>query len=55
MSIGELIGPITAGFLTKYLGFEKGCVVTAFGLLACALLYIPVVLAKLQVFVVRNS
>jgi hypothetical protein len=49
MSIGELLGPIAAGFLTKYLGFEKGCLISAIAILCCGLMYIPVALAKLTV------
>jgi hypothetical protein len=42
MCLGELLGPITAGFLTKKWGFARGCSLTAMGILLIGLLYIPV-------------
>lgn len=51
MSIGELVGPIVAGFLTKYFGFEWGCVITAGIIMLFVIFYIPVLLMKVKVVV----
>lgn len=46
MSLGELLGPVTAGILTKNFEFPRGCSLTGLGIFLFALFYIPVVLKR---------
>ena len=55
MSIGELIGPIVAGFFTKYFGFETGCLITSGIIMFFVILDIPVVFMRLRVIVKETS